>query len=198
MTIGVLALQGDFDAHARVLEELGGAVVPIRRAVELDDVAALVIPGGESSTMLRLLAEEDFANRIRNRVAAGMPVLGTCAGMILLATGVEPAQESLGLLDIDVVRNGYGRQVHSTVATVATTVEVGGSPSMEAVFIRAPRVMRVGAGVRVLARWGAEVVAVRQGRVIAAGFHPELTADRRLHSLLLNILEEDHARAVGA
>jgi 5'-phosphate synthase pdxT subunit len=198
VTVGVLALQGDFAAHARVLSELGAAVVPVRTAADLASIQALVIPGGESTAILRLMESEDLDRVIGRRVAAGMPLLATCAGMILVAARVEPAQPCLGLVDIDVIRNGYGRQVHSRVVDIEAEAELGGPPSMEGVFIRAPRVTRVGPGVRVLARRGEDAVALRQGRVIAASFHPELTVDRRLHWLFLRAGEENDGRAIGA
>jgi 5'-phosphate synthase pdxT subunit len=186
----VLALQGDWAAHLAVLGELGVEAAPVRTAAELGRVEALVLPGGESTTMLRLMADESLGPAIGERIAAGMPVLATCAGVILLARGVEPAQQSLGVLDVDVVRNGYGRQVHSSVATVAVNGELGLPAALEAVFIRAPRIVRTGDGVQVLARLGSDPVLVTSGRIVAATFHPELAPDRRVHRLFLARLED--------
>lgn len=188
--IGVLALQGDWAAHATVLRELGAEVRSVRTATELADVRALVIPGGESSAMLRLMEPEDLARRIVERVQAGMAVLATCAGVILLAEAVLPAQPSLGMLAVDVERNAYGRQLNSTVAGIHLTPDFGKPHHMEGVFIRAPRIVRHDASVEVLGVWGEDPVLIRQGRILAATFHPELTSDRRVHQHFLDIEEE--------
>jgi len=193
MQVGVLALQGDWEAHIAALRAAGIAAEPVRTAAALDRVGALVMPGGESTAMLRLMADEGLAERIGGRVRAGMPVLATCAGVILLAAGVEPRQPSLGLLDIDVVRNAYGRQVHSAVSTIDVNGELGDPRQMEAVFIRAPRIVRTGADVAVLGRRRGDPVLVRSGRIVAATFHPELSADRRVHALFLGLLEDSDA-----
>jgi len=193
MQVGVLALQGDWEAHIAALRAAGIAAEPVRTAAALDRVGALVMPGGESTAMLRLMADEGLAERIGGRVSSGMPVLATCAGVILLAAGVEPRQPSLGLLDIDVVRNAYGRQVHSAVSTIDVNGELGDPRQMEAVFIRAPRIVRTGADVAVLGRRGGDPVLVRSGRIVAATFHPELSADRRVHALFLGLLEDSNA-----
>jgi 5'-phosphate synthase pdxT subunit len=187
--IGVLALQGDWAAHSTALRELGAEVQTVRTAVDLDDVRALVIPGGESSAMLRLMKPEDLSRRIVERIRAGMAVLATCAGVILLAQTVVPKQPSLEVLSIDVERNAYGRQVFSTIAEIDLAPELGDPPRMEGVFIRAPRIIRREASVVVLGRWGEDAVLVRQGSVLAATFHPELTGDRRVHELFLQIGE---------
>ena len=187
--IGVLALQGDWAAHRAVLEELGANVRAVRTAAGLDRVDALVIPGGESSAMIRLMEPEDLANRIVTRVDSGMAVLATCAGVILLSQTVSPAQPGLGVLDVDVERNAYGRQLHSTVAEISLTEGLGDPPRMEAVFIRAPRITRRGTDVDVLGTWDDDAVLVRQRTVLAATFHPELTDDRRVHELFLGIVE---------
>jgi 5'-phosphate synthase pdxT subunit len=139
--------------------------------------------------MLRLMEPEGLSERIVDRVRAGMAVLATCAGVILLARGVVPTQPSLGLLAIDVERNAYGRQVYSTVANIELSPELGSPEQMEAVFIRAPRITRRDESIEVLARWGDDVVLVRQDRVLAATFHPEITSDRRVHQLFLRIEE---------
>jgi len=187
---GVLALQGDWHAHALVLDSLGAACRPVRTAADLDQVDSLVLPGGESSAMLRLMEPENLVRRIGERIAAGMAVLATCAGVILLAEDVEPDQTRLGALSISVVRNAYGRQVRSSVEQVEVTPPLGPPSSMEAVFIRAPRIVAVGLGVEVLARWSDDPVIVRQGRILAATFHPELTRDRRVHELFLRTGED--------
>ena len=188
--IGVLALQGDWAAHSTALRELGAKVQAVRTAADLEDVRALVIPGGESSAMLRLMKPEDLSRRIVERIQAGMAVLATCAGVILLAQTVVPRQPSLGALAIDVERNAYGRQVFSTIAEIDLAPEFGDPPRMEGVFIRAPRITRREASVEMLGSWGDDAVLVRQGRVLAATFHPELTGERRVHELFLQIGEE--------
>lgn len=188
--IGVLALQGDWAAHSTVLRELGAEVLPVRSAAELADVRALVLPGGESSAMLRLMEPEELSRRIAARIRAGMAVLATCAGVILLARAVVPTQPSLGVLAVDVERNAYGRQVFSTIAEIDLAPALGDPPHMEGAFIRAPRITRREESVEVLGSWGDDPVLVRQDRVLAATFHPELTGDRRVHGLFLQIGEE--------
>ena len=175
MKIGVLALQGDFAAH---IAAMPGAV-EVRTAREIEPLDALVLPGGESTTLLHLLQGSGIEEAVRTLVARGGAVFGTCAGAILLAKRVtNPDQPSWGLLDIVVARNAFGRQVDSFEATL--------DPDYPGVFIRAPRITRVGKTVQVLARWNGEPVFVREGRVFAATFHPELTGDRRVHELVLS------------
>jgi len=188
--IGVLALQGDWAAHSTALRALGAEVHAVRTATDLDNVRALVIPGGESSAMLRLMKPEDLSRRIVERTRAGMAVLATCAGVILLAQAVVPTQPCLGVLAVDVERNAYGRQVFSTIAEIDLSPDLGDPPRMEGVFIRAPRITRRDVSVEVLGSWGDDAVLVRQDRVLAATFHPELTGDRRVHELFLQIGEE--------
>jgi pyridoxal 5'-phosphate synthase pdxT subunit len=181
VTVGVLALQGDFALHEQALGRCGVAAVPIRRAAELDTVSGLVIPGGESTTLLRLLQAGQFVPAIERFHRAGKPIFGTCAGLILLAREVEqPRQFSLGLIDVTVERNAYGRQRESFSAP-GTAVLDGQPTDVEMVFIRAPRVRRVGSGVASLARLGDEAVLVREGSVLGATFHPELTEDPTIH-----------------
>lgn len=192
MRVGVLALQGDYEAHTLALAELGVPAKPLRTAAELDGVDALVIPGGESTAMLKLMEPGRLDREIARRAEAGMPVLATCAGVILLARAVRPEQDSLDLLDVDVVRNAFGRQAYSSVTTIEVNGELGGAPQMEAVFIRAPQIDRVGDGVEVLGRLDAEPVLVAAGAIIAATFHPELSADRRIHRLFCNRAEAVH------
>ncbi|HKY04034.1 MAG TPA: pyridoxal 5'-phosphate synthase glutaminase subunit PdxT [Blastocatellia bacterium] len=188
MKIGVLAIQGDFAAHARMVERAGAEAIEVRAARDLDGANGLIIPGGESTTMLKLLSEEAMVEPVKQFAKGGRPVLGTCAGAILLAHQVHnPAQMSLGLIDIDVERNAYGRQVDSFIGMSDTTM--AGGP-VESVFIRAPRIRRVGANVEVLATIRDDPVLVREGNVIVATFHPELTADLRVHSLLINMVKE--------
>jgi 5'-phosphate synthase pdxT subunit len=193
MQVGVLALQGDWEAHVAALRGAAIPAEPVRTAAAIDRVDALVLPGGESTAMLRLMEDEGLAERIAGRVRSGMPVLATCAGVILLAASVEPRQPSLGLLDVDVIRNAYGRQVHSTVAVVDVDGALGDPQPMEAVFIRAPRIVRTGVDVDVLGRRGGDPVLVRSGRIVAATFHPELSADRRVHALFRGLLEGSDA-----
>ena len=185
MTCGVLALQGDWEAHIEVMQDIGVRALPVRTTIDLDSIDRLILPGGESTAMLRLLEIEGLRDVLRERIAAGMPVLATCAGVILLAHRVRPAQSSLGLLDVDVIRNAYGRQVASAVAEVRLETPMNGTQSLEGVFIRAPRIDRVGPRVTVLGRLGGDPVLVRQAAILAATFHPELSADRRVHRLLL-------------
>jgi len=182
--VGVLALQGDFEAHRKAIERAGGAAVEVRTAAELESVAGLVIPGGESTTMLKLLDLENLFEPLRE-FGLRKPVFGTCAGAILLARTVKhPEQKSLGLMDLVIDRNGYGRQLDSHVARIAGA----GFDELEAVFIRAPIIRSVGPSVRVLATYRDAPVLVEEGRRMAATFHPELTADLRIHRLFLEKL----------
>lgn len=181
--IGVLALQGDFAAHRQMLERVGAQAVEVRRSEELSDIQGLIIPGGESTTMLKFLTEEDLLEPIRQFAASGKPIFGTCAGAILLAHEVtNPPQPSLNLLDITVARNAYGRQVDSFIGEIETALA---GDTMEAVFIRAPRITALGEEVEVLGTHQGEPVFVREGNLFAATFHPELTNDLRVHRLFL-------------
>ncbi|MGA2696137.1 MAG: pyridoxal 5'-phosphate synthase glutaminase subunit PdxT [Terriglobales bacterium] len=183
MKIGVLALQGDFDAHRKRLEELGAEVVLVKKPEQLDEIDGLIIPGGESGTFLKLLGEDGFA-KLKNFVHS-KPTFGTCAGAILLAKEVEnPAQNGLGALDIGIRRNAYGRQIDSSIREG----KFGDAP-IEMVFIRAPKIERIGNGVEVIATEGGDPVAVRQGRAMAATFHPELSEDTRIHQAFLNLIK---------
>ena len=188
MDIGVLALQGAFGAHIRRLAELGVDGREVRQPRDLVGVDGLVMPGGESTTMSNLLASSGLFDEIKARVSDGLPVFGTCAGMILLATEVldgRPDQRTFGALDATVRRNGYGRQLDS----FETDLDVAGlDRPFHGVFIRAPRVEAVGPAVEVLARHQDEAVLLRQGRVMAASFHPELTADGRLHARFVELI----------
>jgi pyridoxal 5'-phosphate synthase pdxT subunit len=187
MKIGVLALQGDFDAHRRRLEELGADVVLVKKPEQLSEIDGLVIPGGESGTFLKLLGEDGFA-RLKDFVRA-KPTFGTCAGCILLASEVEnPKQAGLGALDITVRRNAYGRQIDSSIREGRFL----GEP-IEMVFIRAPKIERVGPGVEVIATEGTDPVIVRQGKALAATFHPELSDNRRVHRYFMDMVEKQPA-----
>jgi len=182
MKIGVLALQGDFDAHRRRLQELGAEVVLIKKPEQLDEIDGLVIPGGESSTFLKLLGEAGF-EKLKQFVRL-KPTFGTCAGAILLAKEVaNPPQAGLGAIDIAIRRNAYGRQIDSSIRQGLFR----GSP-IEMVFIRAPRIDRVGPEVEVLATEGNDPVVVCQGKTMAATFHPELTDDVRVHGAFLELV----------
>jgi pyridoxal 5'-phosphate synthase pdxT subunit len=182
MKIGVLALQGDFDAHRRLLEDLGAQVVLVKKPDQLDDIDGLVIPGGESGTFLKLLGKQGFS-KLKDFVRA-KPTFGTCAGCILLATEVEnPKQEGLGALDITVRRNAYGRQIDSSIRE-GTFLD----QPIEMVFIRAPKIERLGAGVEVIATEGKDPVLVRSGKTLAATFHPELSEDPRIHKYFLDLV----------
>jgi pyridoxal 5'-phosphate synthase pdxT subunit len=176
--VGVLALQGDFAAHAKILARIGARAREVRVPADLDGIDAPVIPGGESTVMTLGIEREGLGGPLRELVGAGVPVLGTCAGLIMLD------RAHLGLLDIEAHRNAFGRQLHSFEADLDMT-GVDGGP-IHAVFIRAPWVADTGPGVEVLAAVEGHPVAVRQGRVIAVSFHPELTGETRLHALLLD------------
>ena len=182
-TVGILALQGDFDAHRKAVERSGGRAVEVRSAAELNACDGLIVPGGESTTMLKLLEIENLTEPLR-QFAGRKPVFGTCAGAILLAHSVtSPAQPSLDLIDIDVERNAYGRQIDSRITRVQA-----GADEMEAVFIRAPRILRVGAGGKILATYQGDPVWVEQGRHMVTTFHPELTSDPRVHERFLRLI----------
>ena len=186
-TIGVLALQGDFDAHRSRLEKLGAKVVLVKKPEQLDEIDGLVIPGGESGTFLRLLGEaglEKLTEFVRRK-----PTFGTCAGAILLATEVEnPTQAGLGAIDIGIRRNAYGRQIDSSIRQGQLVQGNAVNSPIEMVFIRAPKISRLGAGVEVIATEGNDPVAVRQGTVMAATFHPELSEDTRVHQAFLDLV----------
>jgi pyridoxal 5'-phosphate synthase pdxT subunit len=193
LTIGVLALQGDFDAHARMLNNAGANAVLVRKSGDLSGLDGLVMPGGESTTMLKFLGRNAFID-----VLAGFlqttPCFATCAGCILLACEVlNPAQRSLGLLDITVERNAYGRQIDSTILKLETVLPGG---PMEMVFIRAPRITRTGDSVEVLARRDDYPTLVRQGHLLAATFHPEMTTDLRMANLFLDMIRANKAALV--
>ena len=183
--IGVLAVQGDFEAHGRILEGLDAKPVWVRRHDELAGVEGVILPGGESTTMLKFLEEEGLESTLREFAARGGAIFGTCAGAILLAREVSnPPQHSLGLLDAEVSRNGYGRQIASAVRYEVTSLK---DEPMEMVFIRAPIIESVGPSVEVLASLGGKPVLVRQQNILAATFHPELTADTTVHALFLRM-----------
>jgi 5'-phosphate synthase pdxT subunit len=187
-TIGVLALQGDVREHVALLESAGARAVPVRRSSELAAVDGLVLPGGESTTIVKLAAAFDLLEPLRRAVKRGLPVYGSCAGMILLADrivdGIE-GQETIGGLDVVVRRNAFGRQVDS----FETDLSFAADPDpLRAVFIRAPDVQSVGRDVEVLASVGERIVAVRQGPLLATSFHPELTGDDRVHRYFVDLV----------
>jgi pyridoxal 5'-phosphate synthase pdxT subunit len=190
MKIGVLALQGDFDAHRKRLQELGAEVVLVKKPEQLEEIDGLIIPGGESGTFLKLLGEAGF-EKLKEFVRM-KPTFGTCAGAILLASEVEnPKQQGLGALNIRIRRNAYGRQIDSSIRE-GKFVDNGHETPLEMVFIRAPKIEQVGSGVDVIATEGKDPVAVRQGTVMAATFHPELSEDTRLHQAFLDLLRSDN------
>jgi 5'-phosphate synthase pdxT subunit len=195
MRIGVLALQGDFALHARALEKCGAEAVEVRKPIELDGVDGLVMPGGESTTLLKLIDAWDFVPALEKFHDAGKPIFGTCAGLILLAQEVEsPKQLSLGFIDVTVERNAYGRQRESFEAL--GTAKLGPeSVQLEMVFIRAPRIRRVGPCVQVLAEHDGEPVMARQDRVLVATFHPELTDSTKVHQYFCDMVEQSKAAA---
>jgi 5'-phosphate synthase pdxT subunit len=185
MAIGILAVQGDFDRHREAIEACGHEAMLVRRPDEVPDLEGLIIPGGESTTIGKLIDRAELAGPIRALAARGAPVLGTCAGMILLATEIEGCdQATLGLMDATVRRNAFGRQVDS-FETDLDIAGIAGEP-IRAVFIRAPLITSVGPGVEVLAEFEGKIVLARQGNVMGCAFHPELTDDLRLHKLFLS------------
>ena len=185
--IGVLALQGDFEAHAKVLAGLGCEVVEVRRVAQLSGLQGLVIPGGESTTLLNLMGDEPWFASLKDFEQGGGALMGTCAGAILLSRRVlDPPQDSVGLLDATIARNAFGRQVDSFETTLEVPQLRG---TIEAVFIRAPRFQALGPNVETLAAYRGEPVLVRQGRVLAMTFHPELTRDAKLHAYFLTMAE---------
>ncbi len=189
--IGVLAIQGDYDAHATALREAGAEAVLVRKPEELAAVDGLIIPGGESTTFLKFLARDGFLNALQDFVQQ-KPTFGTCAGCILLAKEVRnPAQESLAVLDVTVERNAYGRQIDSAIVDAETRLEGG---PLEMVYIRAPRIVTTGAEVEVLAERDGFPVLVRQRNILAATFHPELSADRRVHRLFVDLVRAEQSR----
>src|SRR5256886_2367491 len=189
MKIGVLALQGDFDAHRKRLEQLGAEVVLVKKPEQLDHIEGLVIPGGESGAFLKILGEQGF-ERLKEFVRL-KPTFGTCAGAIMLAKEItNPDQPGLGALDIRIRRNAYGRQIDSSIRTGETALPGG---PIEMVFIRAPKIERVGPGVEVIATEATAPVAVRQGRVMAATFHPELSQDTRVHRAFLDLVNNGNS-----
>jgi len=191
MKIGVLALQGDFDAHRRRLEELGAEVVLVKKPEQLEEIDGLVIPGGESGTFLKLLGDAGF-EKLKQFVRL-KPTFGTCAGAILLASEVEnPKQQGLGAIDIRIRRNAYGRQIDSSIREGKFLLA---DLPLEMVFIRAPKIEHVGPGVEVIATEGADPVAVRQGRAMAATFHPELSDDTRVHQAFLDLVNNGRSKA---
>ena len=183
--IGVLAIQGDYSAHAAALTECGATPVEVRNADQLADLEGLILPGGESTTMLKFLERHNFLEDLR-AYCGKRPVFGTCAGAILLAREVRnPAQRSLGVLDIVIERNAYGRQIDSSIVTAETSLPGG---PLEMVFIRAPRIVTAGPDVQVLAQRDGLPTLVRQGSTMAATFHPELTVDRRVHKAFVELV----------
>jgi len=189
-------LQGDFDAHRRRLEELGADVVLVKKPEQLDEIEGLVIPGGESGTFLKLLGEEGF-EKLKQFVRL-KPTFGTCAGAILLASEVEnPAQAGLGAIDMRIRRNAYGRQIDSSIREgqlLQNSVDDKTASPLEMVFIRAPKIERVGPGVEVIATEGTDPVAVRQGTAMASTFHPELSDDTRVHQAFLELVGNANRR----
>ena len=186
--VGLLALQGDFAAHEKVLGELGVESKLVKKPADLADVRGLIIPGGESTTLLKLMAPVAMRPALEQFHAQGRPIFGTCAGLILLAQDTLPPQESLGFIDILAQRNAYGRQIDSFVALGTPLADDLGAEPLEMVFIRAPKIARVTSGVTPLAECRGDVVLARQDNVLVSSFHPELTQDRRVHRYFLRML----------
>jgi pyridoxal 5'-phosphate synthase pdxT subunit len=190
--IGVLAIQGDFAAHAQALEDAGADAVEVRKPAELADLDGLILPGGESTTFLKFLERDGFLESLQ-RFIAEKPAFGTCAGCILLAqTVTHPPQPSLAAMDISVERNAYGRQIDSAIQIGPT--KLPGGP-LEMVYIRAPRIASVGPSIEVIAERDGFPVLVRQGRLLAATFHPELSSDRRVHQLFVDMVRAQRDRS---
>jgi 5'-phosphate synthase pdxT subunit len=190
MKIGVLAIQGDYEAHGRMLERLGVEPVYVRTPADLAGLRGLIIPGGESTTHMKILSEEGLLEALRKYSADGGAFFGTCAGAILLAREVRnPDQASLGFLDISVLRNGYGRQLSSDVHLGQSKLK---DAPLEMVFIRAPIIESVGPGVKILAEDAGHPVLVEQGRILAATFHPELTGDSTIHEYFIKMARNGH------
>jgi 5'-phosphate synthase pdxT subunit len=190
--IGVLAIQGDYDAHAQALRESGAEPILIRKPEQLAAIDGLIIPGGESTTFLKFLERDGFLASLQDFVAR-KPTFGTCAGCILLATEVtHPPQQSLGVLNATVERNAYGRQIDSAIQTGDT--QLPGGP-LEMVYIRAPRIVKTGDGVQVLATRDGFPVLVEQGHIMAATFHPELSSDRRVHQRFVDLVRSSKAQS---
>lgn len=197
MKIGILAVQGDFEAHAAMLRDMGAETVEVRTVEDLEGCDGLILPGGESTTQLQFMQEEGLYDAVRKFASEGGPVFGTCAGAILLASKVKnPEQASLGLLDMTVLRNAYGRQIASDVVSGESALTPG---PMEMVFIRAPMIESVGAGVEKLAEYGGKPVLVQKGNLMAATFHPELTEDTSVHQYFLKLVAANHRKpaAIG-
>jgi 5'-phosphate synthase pdxT subunit len=191
MNIGVLAIQGDYEAHKTRLEQLGAEVTLVRKPEQLDAIDGIVIPGGESSTFLNFLAERGFLEKLRDFVST-KPTFGTCAGAILLAKHVEnPPQQSLNVMDIRIRRNAYGRQIDSSIREAQSKL---GQKPLEMVFIRAPKIVSTGKTVEVLATASGDPVLVRQGKILAATFHPELSDDTRVHQEFVKMVKNGHRR----
>jgi pyridoxal 5'-phosphate synthase pdxT subunit len=194
--IGVLAVQGDFEAHAAMLAGMGVNTREVRTPADLEDCDGLILPGGESTTQLQFLQEEGLSNAIREFVSEGGAIFGTCAGAILLATEVKnPEQDSLALLDMTVLRNAYGRQIASEVASGPSTLK---KEDLEMVFIRAPIIERVGPGVEVLAEYAGKAALVQKGRIMAATFHPELTDDTTVHERFVKMAGQRSRQEVAS
>ncbi|HET9994831.1 MAG TPA: pyridoxal 5'-phosphate synthase glutaminase subunit PdxT [Candidatus Acidoferrum sp.] len=193
MKIGILAVQGDFEAHAAMLRELGAETVEVRTPPDLAGCDGLILPGGESTTQLQFLQEEGLASAIQEFAKQGNAIFGTCAGAILLASEVlNPKQDSLKLLDMTVLRNGYGRQIASDVVTGATKLR---KQPLEMVFIRGPIIERAGPGLEVLAEYAGKPALVRRDRILASTFHPELTEDTTIHDYFLNLAAQKTKQA---
>lgn len=195
MKIGILAVQGDFEAHAAMLKQLGAETIEVRTPADLEGCDGLILPGGESTTQLKFLREEGLADEIVKFAERGGAIFGTCAGAILLATDVQhPPQGSLCLMDMTVIRNGYGRQIASDVVSGPTTLK---KEPLEMVFIRGPIIERAGSGVKVLAEYAGKPALVQRDQILAATFHPELTEDTTVHEYFLRLASAGANRTVS-
>jgi 5'-phosphate synthase pdxT subunit len=196
LKIGILAVQGDFEAHSAMVERLGAETAEVRTAAQLEGCDGLILPGGESTTQLQFLQEEGLADAIAKFAKEGGAIFGTCAGAILLATEVEnPKQDSLKLLDMTVLRNGYGRQIASDVVSGPTKLK---KEPLEMVFIRGPIIERAGPGLQVLAEYAGKPALVQRDQIMAATFHPELTEDTTVHEHFLSLVATGTSQASGS
>lgn len=195
--IGILALQGDYEKHAHMLHRLGARTLLVKTTLELEQCDALVLPGGESTTLRKLMQKHAFWEPVR-AFCKHKPVFATCAGAILLGRSMVANEETFGVLNATLKRNAYGRQIDSFIATLDLELSTGDAPrSCEGVFIRAPKFVEYGDGVRVLASWQGEAVMLQQGNLLAATFHPELSADTRIHSYFFDLSKRTIPRTAG-
>lgn len=192
IVVGVLALQGDFREHINILKKMNIATKEIRFPAQLDEVDGFIIPGGESTTINKLLDKYDFKKKLKGFAKSGKPLFGTCAGLIVLACSMEDEEKQTGLIDIDIERNAYGRQIESFEQNISLNLNhKTGSREFNSIFIRAPRIIRTGKNVKVLGRYNKEAVLAREKNILVCAFHPELTEDNRIHQYFITMIIDD-------